>query len=217
MAALATVYIIALIVGGGLLLLSLFMTGHGSTDVHADLSGDLGMSGHAPAGDLHQGGDMGHHTGGGHGLPLASWFSLQFAVYFLAMFGLIGTTLTFAGKVGPVAVLTSALVGGFIVGQLVHQTLRALKRSGVGSDLTAEDFLKRPARVSIAIDPPRRGEIAVTSRSGERFLPAVSRRGDDRFKVGDRVVVVGLSHGVAEVLSKEEYDFVSESGTGERS
>ena len=210
------IYVIALIVGGGLLLLSLFLGGHGNADVHADLSGDLGMGAHVP-GDFHHGADIGHHTSGGHGLSLASWFSLQFAVYFLAMFGLIGTTMTFIAKVGPEVVLTSAVVGGLLVGQLVHQALRALKRSGVGSDLTAEDFLKRPARVTIAIEPPRRGEIAVPSRSGERFLAAVSRRGDDRFKVGDRVVVVGLSNGVAEVLSKEEYAFVSDSNAGEKS
>jgi len=213
---LAMLYIIALIVGGGLLLLSLLFGGNGSTDVHADLSGDMDMSADVPS-DLDHGVDAGHHGVGGHGLSLASWFSMQFAVYFLAMFGLIGTTMTFVAKVGPGVVLSSAVVGGFIVGQLVHQALRALKRSGGGSDLTAEDFLNRPGRVTIAIEPLRRGEVAVPSRSGERFLAAVSRRGDDRFKVGDRVVVVGLSQGVVEVLSKEEYDFVTNSSAGETS
>lgn len=216
MAVLIAVYIISLIVGGGLLLLSLLVGGNGNADVHADVSSDLDMAGHTP-GDLDHpvGGD--HSIEGGHGISLASWFSIQFVVYSLAIFGLIGTTMAFVAKADPRTVLAFAVLGGVLIGQLVHQALRALKRSGGGSDLTAEDFLKQPARVTIAIEPLRRGEIAVATRTGERFLAAVSRRSDDRFKVGDRVVVVGLSNGVAEVLSKTEYDFVSDPNSGEKS
>ena len=213
MSTLVVLYIIALIVGGGLLLFSVLWGGHGSSDVQADLSGGVELPAHAPA-DLNHGVDVSHH-GGGLGLSLASWFSMQFAVYFLAMFGLIGTTMTFVSKARPGVVLTSAVLGGILVGQLVHQALRALKRTGGGrDDLTTEDFLNRPARVSVTIESSRRGEVAIPTRTGERFLAAVARRGDDRFKVGDSVVVVGFNNGVAEVISRVEYEFVSDSKAG---
>ncbi len=212
MSTVAMLYIIALIVGGGLLLLSVLFGSHGGTDVHADLSGGMGMDAHA-GGDLHHGVDTEHH--GGHGLSLSSWFSMQFAVYFLVTFGLLGTTLTYVARVRSGVVLACATIGALVVGQLVHQALRALKRSGVGSDLTPDDYLNKAARVTIALEASRRGEVALPSRNGERFLAAVARRGDDRFKVGDRVVVVGLSNGVAEVVSKEEYEFVNEPKSGE--
>lgn len=214
MSTFAVLYIVSLILGGGLLLLSLFFGSQGDADLHADLSADVSSAGHM-GGDLHHGPDLAHNNG--HGLSLAGWFSVQFAVYFLAVFGLIGTTLTYVTHAAPGAVVLSALAGGVIIGQLVHQAIRALKRSGAGSDLTSEDFLNQPGRVTIAFGPSRRGEIAVPSRNGERFLAAVARRNDDQFKVGDRVVVVAFANGVAEVLSKQEYEFVSSDKAGGKS
>ena len=139
---------------------------------------------------------------------------MQFAVFFLAVFGLIGTSMTYASGVAPTIVLAAALVGGCVVGQIVHQTLRALRKTGVGSDLTTRDYVEQPARVTIAFDATRRGEVAIASRNGERFLAAQAKRGDDRFKVGDQVVVVGFTNGVAEIVSKTEHDFVGPTKTG---
>ncbi len=209
MSALAVVYVIALIVGGGLLLISVFLGHDSSTDFHADSVG--GVEADVSA-DIHHDADLSHN---GSGISLAKWFSVQFAVYFLAVFGLIGTTMTYMAKAKPQVVLMSATIAGLIIGQVVHRAMRTLKRTSIGSDLTTTDYLKRPARVTIAIEPARRGEVAVASRNGERFLAAVARRHDDRFLTGDRVVVVGFSHGVAEVVSKDEFEFVTNTKSGE--
>lgn len=212
MSTMVTVYIIALIVGGGLILISTMLGSHGNTDIHADLSTDVSVDHHF-GGDGHHATNVDHHTGE-RGLSLASWFSMQFAVFFLAIFGLIGTAMTYTSAVDQGIVLTTAILGGGVVGQVVHQTLRALRKTSVGSDLTTQDYLDQPARVTIAFDAARRGEVAVASRNGERFLAAQAKRGDDRFKVGDQVVVVGFVGGVAEVVSKTEHDFVRPIKTG---
>jgi hypothetical protein len=211
MTLLVAVYIIALIVGGGLLFVSVFLTSHGGGDFHADASGGLD----AHSGDLHHAGDFGHAMHGPHGLSLTGWFSMQFAIYFLAVFGLIGTTMTYMAEASPSVVLAVAATAGVVIGQVVHHVLRSLKRSGVSSGLQTGDYIEKAARVTIAIEPPRRGEVAIGSRNGERFVAAVARRNDDRFMVGERVVVVGLNQGVAEVVSREEFEFLSGSRTGE--
>jgi len=209
----ATFYIIALIVGGGLLTVTIVFGDHTTTDVHAEVPGHVGMDASA-GGTLHHGVDTSAHSTGGHGLALSSWFSFQFVVYFLAVFGLLGVTLTFVARLQPGTVLTAAIIGGVVIGQFVHQSLRVLKRTGVGSDLTRADFINHSARVTIAIEPARRGEVAIPSRTGERFLAAVAQRGDERFKLGDSVVVVAFTNGVAEVVSKQEYEFISDSKPG---
>lgn len=236
LSALPAVYIVCLIVGGGLLLVSLLAGGGSEHAANADLTGDMGGD-VAIAPDA--GMDVGHDFGGhgdldaGHAadlgsadgqaavadhasssaLSLASWFSVQFVVYALAVFGLIGTTLTYLTSVPPFTVLVVAAAVGLLLGQGVHQAMRALKRSGISSEITSRDFLHQPARVSVPIDPGRRGEVAVALRGGERFVAAVARRPDDRFRTGDRVIVVGFQAGVAVVTTREEFAFVTGQST----
>lgn len=202
----ATIYIVCLIVGGGLLLLSSVFSSHGDT-------GDIALDHAAPDASLDHGtGDLDHSVDHGHHgatFSIATWFSLQFLIYFVAVFGLIGTTLTYGSSVSSTRVLAAAVISGIVVGQLVHQSMRYLKKTGQGSEVSMEDFLNKPARVTITITPPRHGEVAVPLHSGERFVSAVAKRPDDKFRTGDRVVVVSFRNGVAEVVSREEYEFVS--------
>jgi hypothetical protein len=194
----ATVYIICLIVGGGLLLLSSIFSSHGDTgDVTLDHGGgfDHGVDS-----------ALGHHPSA---FSLATWFSLQFLIYFVAVLGLVGTTLHYGSSMSAGAVLLTSFVAALGVGQIVHQALRYLKRTGRGSEISVEDFVNKPARVTVTIAPPRHGEVAVPLHSGERFVSAVAKRAHDSFRAGDSVVVVGFSNGVAEVVSRKEFEFVS--------
>jgi|CXWL01.1.fsa_nt_gi hypothetical protein len=212
----ATIYIICLIVGGGLLLLSTVFSGHQAGDVSLDHAAPDAVFDHA-APDLDHsvssdGAQVDHsHPHGlhGSGFSLASWFSIQFAIYFCAVFGLVGTTLTYGSNVSAGWILLAACLAAFAIGQAVHQSMRFLKRTGQGSEISSADFVNKPARVTITIEPPRHGEVAIPLQSGERFVSAVAKRTHDRFRVGDRVVVVTFRNGVAEVVSKEEYEFVS--------
>jgi hypothetical protein len=71
------------------------------------------------------------------------------------------------------------------------------------------------ARVTVAIVPGQRGEVALQVRGRERFVPAVARRADDRFDVGDRVGIVAFANGTAEVVSRQEYEFINEPEVGD--
>ena len=81
------VYIICLIVGGGLLMISTFLGGDSDVaadaDVEMDFDADVDVEVEA---DAHVEGADVAATGS---LSLANWFSMRFVVYFMAAFGLV--------------------------------------------------------------------------------------------------------------------------------
>ena len=232
------VYIISLIVGGGLIAFSTILGGHGDggfetdfspeldahvgdVDVHVDVDADADVGHDVDLGDE---GDVGHGADGGHDaslghassgpLALANWFSVKFVVYFAAMFGGVGLTLDKLTDMTPFSVLVYALIGGFIIGQGAYQFLRLIRKTSGNSKVSVRDFINRTGRVTIRVQPPKRGEVAVHIGDRERFVPAVSRRPDDEFKVGDKVVIVGFNAGTAEVISKREHEFTTDAQPG---
>lgn len=222
MPSLSGLYVVCLIVGGGLLVVSTVFGGdHGvDSDVDADFDldfdadVDLDLDLDVDVGDVDfDAASAGHGVEVGvdhHGaLALSTWFSVSFVVYFAAVFGLLGTVLTHMSELSAAWVLAIALACGFTVGQGVHQGLRALKRSGGNSQVSVKDFIHQPARVTVAIKPPSRGEVAVRVGNREHFLAAIVQRPDDSFGVGDAVVIVEYSGGMASVVSRQEHDFTS--------
>ncbi len=236
---LGALYVVCLIVAGGLVVISTVLGG--DTDVDADfdtdfdvdadfdfdpdldvdMDADSALDGHAgstelagdavPSGDTVPAGDVELAGDSSSGLSITDWFSMQFVVYFAAAFGLIGTALTFASQVEPAVVLVSSLIGGLAMGQVAHQLLRILRKTSGNAQASRTDYINRPARVTIAIIPPQKGEVALQVRGRERFIPAIAKRSDDRFEIGDRVGVVGYRHGTGEVVSLKEYEFVNNS------
>jgi len=240
---LVALYWVALIVGGGLILVSSVLGGHGHgdvdvhTDVDVDIAPDLHFDGdaafdfHADAGaglEMHAdvdsdfAGDL--HADADH-LALSSvstWFSLRFVVYFLAAFGAVGVVLTNLSDVSTPVIAVSALLAGVLVGQIVHQTIRAIRRSSGDSTTHVRDYVNRIGRVTIAVSRASKGEVAVHIGQGERYLPAMSRRADETFARDESVAVIAYRGGVAEVISQQEYEFLtqgknkSEEAKGER-
>jgi hypothetical protein len=88
----------------------------------------------------------------------------------------------------------------------VHQLLRALQRHAGNSTPQPQDYVNRLGRVTIGINGGAAGEVALQVRGGERYVPAVASGADARFAVGDEVVVVAYRSGVAEVVSRPEYE-----------
>lgn len=217
------IYVVCLIVGGGLLIVSTVLGGDGAhadadfdinTDAHldfgADADADIDLSGAGHA-DLDTGGhgDFDADAGDAHDsvLSISNWFSVRFLVYFAAGFGLVGTTLTHFSDMGSTAVFCWSLISGLVIGQGVHQMLRLLKKTSGDGSTRVEQYINRDARVTIAIHPPQRGEVAIHVGDGERFVPAIANREDDQFEVGAAVVVVAFRGGTAEVLTRREYEF----------
>jgi membrane protein implicated in regulation of membrane protease activity len=195
-------------------------------DVGADVPADTGLdlSGHAGGveagapGEAHFGGDAAHggHEAAATASTAATWFSMRFVVFFVGVFGIIGLILTYmTGAAVPVA-FGVALVSGLAAGQGVHQTFRRLDRTAGNSTPTVADYVNQIGRVTIAIRPPKTGEVAIAVRGGQRYLPAASKHPDAGFAVGDEVAVVDYCGGVASVVSRKEFEFVRQTGGATR-
>ena len=222
-AGLSAVYVICLIIGGGLLVVSLLFGGDSDAGVDADgaagvdVDGDIDVDVSADAGpDL----DVDTTVHGGHlahdGASLASWISVRFLIYFAATFGMVGTVLTYTTDSRPLVVLLVALGVGLVVGQAVQQTVRYIQRTSGDSSTSSRDYVNSTGRVTVAIRPGRQGEVACDVRGGERFLPAFARRAEETFAVGEIVGVVAFANGTAEVVSRKEFEFLHETERGEQ-
>ncbi len=194
----AGLYMIGLIVGGGLLVVSAVFGGDADADVDFDLDVDADA-------DLDLDGAESHAPDGAP--ALSNWFSMRFLIYFGAAFGLIGTVLTWMSDAPTLWVLASAVVGGGVVGQIAHQTFRYIVRSSSDSSTSVRDYVDKTARVTIAIRSPALGEVAVQVGDRERFVPARSRRDDDAFEIGATVGVVAFRSRAVEVVSQQEFEF----------
>lgn len=215
---LTAVYWICTIVGGGLVVMST-LSGDDSdsqvdVDAHVDLDVDMDVEVDA-AFDA----ETGHHADGAlaDAGSVAAWFSIRFVVFFMSAFGAVGVVLTHLSDVGGGATFGAALLAGLVMGQGVHQLIRVMRRTSGNSAPTRADYVDQRARVTIAITYPHKGEIVLTVRGAQRYVPAVSKHADRSFPVGAEVGVVDYRGGLAEVVSIEEFEFLSDKQEGAES
>jgi len=239
--ALTTAYWVCLIVGGGLLLISTFLGSHADADIdagdaldaihgahmdadfdadiHADFDADISADVHA---DVGADTDLATHAGhadAAHGAlaGLSTWFSIRFLIFAVAVFGALGVILTHMTDLADTRatlVLAIALAGGLAVGQLVHQLLRMVQRTSGDSTPQPWDYVNKLARVTIAINPPRKGQVALLVGQTRRYVAAVAHRSRADFNVGDEVVVVAYRAGISEVISRNEHEALQSSNRG---
>ncbi len=223
---LSALYVICLVVGGGMILISLASGGDDGGDFEADADLDLDLDAEFDAdfdmempadgvdfdaGDVDLDGlDAAHAGAHGSGFSVAEWLSMRFFVFFAATFGFIGTVMGTLSGYGTGVVFAVAFIGGLMIGQSVHQAVRYLHSSGGNDAINATEYLRKAARVTIAIAPPERGEVATHVRGRTRYVPARSKRADDTFPAGQPVAIVGMKNGTAEVISRKEFVQVTE-------
>jgi membrane protein implicated in regulation of membrane protease activity len=207
-AVLTAIYWACLVAGGGLLLFSLLAGGdHGNVDVDAHAGLDFHADGgidtlHADAGHA----DVGHAAHDHPAAGLSTWFSIRFMVFFVAVFGAVGVVLTHLTGAPTSTTFAVALAAGAVIGQAVHHLFRAIRRTAGNSTPQPQDYVNKLARVTIAVEPPQVGEVALQVRQGERFVPATAADAHTRFNIGDEVVVVTYRGGIAQVVSKEQFE-----------
>ena len=218
-------YWIGLIVGGGLVVLTLLSAGESASDTDVDFDSDFDADFDADvdadfdadmdaefdvetdhAGELAAGhaSDLAH--GGAGLLSLSAWLSVRFFVYFAAVFGAVGIVFTYLTDCTFNTTLTIATAAGACIGQGVHHLMRVIKQTSGNTQARPRDFLYRPGRVTVAIAAPHKGEVAVEVRRTERFLPAVVVGATPGLGVGAPVIVVGYRGGIVQVVSREEYE-----------
>jgi len=177
-------YLITGIVAGGLILFSAF----------------------APHGDGHDTGDLGGHDGDfsvdhAPGAPNAadaflSWLpfgNLRFWLYFLGIFGLMGSTLTLTGLAKEPLILTSSLITGFITGFVVAVLVNLLQKRAQGESIGEDDFIGVQGRLLVAIRPGQAGKVRVMVK-GELIDYIAETDTEDTIEVDEAVLIVGV-HG----------------------
>jgi membrane protein implicated in regulation of membrane protease activity len=176
-----TLYLFALLVGGALLLFSLF-----GGDAHDDVAHDVSH-------DLH-----GHNP--------VQWLSLRTAMYFLFVFGGVGAVLA---KSWPVAaapiVFAIALVAGVGVGAAVSAAFAFLRRTSSGDRDSDDSFVGLNGRMTLPFGHSSSGKVLVGR--GDRTFELLARPIEQA--AGDpatwqSVVVVEMRSGTAIVAPSDD-------------
>ncbi len=161
-------------------------------------------------------GPLGHHEGhDGHGHPdhdeahsggshppraeilLPRIFSLRFWTYALGAFGMTGLVLTLL-KTTPALHVPISLLTGLFVGTAVSWAFRRLQAISAAQPVDSETFIGNEAEVVLAVSPGRVGKIRL--RLSDQDLELMARGGaDETLAPARRVLVVGMSNGIADV------------------
>jgi hypothetical protein len=207
------IYILAAMIGGGLLLFSVIsgaFHGLGDVDVSGgDISGvdaDVaGIDADLSGGDLHVGGvDADHDIQAGHdtpGLLVLGLFRPRNVIFSLTAFGLTGTLLTLAGN-PPNSTLTLSLVMGGGAWLLTYGVFTWLRRSDIGVDTVGDEEIEgRAARVVLPMSPGESGRIVCLVADRELYLTArPAREVAGTLEAGSEVVILRIEGGVAEII-----------------
>ena len=196
-------YILAAMLGGGLLIFSVLSGAHhdvGDVDasgLDAHLSGvDADVSGvdvHADH-DIH----VGHDAAGELVLGL---FRPRNIIFFLTAFGFTGTLLTLLRN-APKMTLSLALVMGGGAMLLTHTLFTWLRRSEIGIDALSEREIEGcTARVVLPLSPGERGRVACLIADREHYITArLAADVSEPVAAGGEVVILRVEGGVAEVV-----------------
>jgi hypothetical protein len=194
------IYIVAAILGAGLLALSLLAGGDGGHDV----GGDLGSHAIGGGADHPMLADAEHP---GFGEAVLSLFRPRNFIFFLAGFGLSGTLLTLIQS-GSVFTLMASLVMGVGFFLLSHFVFTLLRRTDTGGGaITEVELMGERARVTLPLVPGHPGRVACLLGGREVYLTAQLAPGiTETIAAGREVIVNSVTNGVAEVLPPERYD-----------
>lgn len=209
---LLSLYVGALILGGGMLGASALLSGHGDHDHDADHDMEHEV-GHDHDGD---------HEGGHIGTADALWMpilSMRFWTFFLAFFGLTGALLTGLSMLGLVSgpwwVTLALAVGlGFGSGYGVSVLIRSLKTERVNSEVIPEvDYVGKVGEVLLDVAAGDPGHVRLDVKGTSIDLPATLDAGGTpagvgpgaaRLARGKRVLVTGWEQGRLQVQAYEE-------------
>jgi membrane protein implicated in regulation of membrane protease activity len=173
-------YALALILGGGLLLVQLLGGGHHDGGDHFGGSDHLGGPDHHPA----------------QGPGLLSTRSLTYGLF---AFGFVGAMLYSLSLVAPWAALAIAAAAGVAVTLAVGTTLRAVADPAASGEAALDEARGHTGRVLVPLSPGRQGKVRVQIKGQTVDLLATTAGGD--LPAGTEVVVVNVRGDVAEVIA----------------
>ncbi|MCB0825823.1 MAG: DUF1449 family protein [Armatimonadetes bacterium] len=196
-----TFYIIATILGGGLVLLSaLGGIGGGHFDMDHDMSVDVNT-------DVDMDHDVSHDgdtVSTDHFDFWLPFFSLRFWTYAFAAFGVFGLFLTFTKFAPePMAAMISA-GAGVLIGSLAAIAMRWINKSSVNSVVRESDFIGQEGKMSVT---PRNGEPGKVRLEIKGEMIDMLAMPAEGFSVqqGEEVIVVGVDGTRVRVAKASDY------------
>ncbi len=204
-------YVGALVLGGGLLVVSALLGGHDhdadvdhDVELEAEVEADAELDADADADADHDG-----HVGVGDALWLPV-LSIRFWTFFLAFFGLTGLSLEglrHAGLIGAPwgVVLGLAIVTGVVSGWVVSRIVQQLKQEKVSSEVVPEhDYAGKAAEVLLDVAPGDPGLVRLEVKGVSIDVTAVVASSDvGPFKRGSKVIVLAYEQGKVRVAPFE--------------
>lgn len=184
------VYLFSFVLGGVLLVASIFLTGDAEGDVDVDVEAE------------------GKATSGGIGDSLsvvAALRSLRFWTFLAAFFGLTGLVLDGLNLAPPALTLALAVAVGVGTAGAAVTVLQWLHKEQSGAAAESSDYLGKTARVIVAFAPGTTGKVRLELRGAEVDLLA---RSDDEegFAAGDSAVIIDIDGTVARVARLSALD-----------
>lgn len=181
-----TAYIVTAVIGGVLILVSLF----GGADHDHSFDHDSGVSG-----DAHHGHDF--HAW----LP---FFSLRFWTYLFLGFGLTGILLTLLTNVSSAFGTVISISVGLICGLAIAYTMRFLQLSETTSMASEKDLVGAEAKVLVPLHSDHPGKIRANVKGELIDLVALSD-GKESIEAGEQVMIVELEGDRAKVVRRSMF------------
>lgn len=209
------IYVLASILGGGLLLFSLIGGSHHDVadidapeidfgGAEADVGVDVDAGGlHADVGDV----DSGHDVHVGHGLGgelLLGLFRPRNFIFFLTAFGFTGMFLTWTGTPEGTTLGLALGMGGSAFA-LTYGVFTWLRRTESASDALSErDLEGRAGRALLPLAPGQPGRVSCVVADRELYLTArLASDVESSIESGGEVIIVRVEGGVVEVIPFE--------------
>lgn len=180
-----TWYLVALVIGGTLVGVSLLFGGDHDGDHDTDAHGDTDHE----ASTLDVMSSL---------LPLGS---LRFWTFFLAFFGATGLVMTAADLAGRVITAIVAAGVGYACGASITFAIRRLHRDVVDSSLGEGDYVGATARVVLPVSTARRGKVRLELK--DRVVEAVAQTEDQaELAAGEPVIIYAVKDDGSVVVSR---------------
>jgi hypothetical protein len=189
MATMGPVYLAALVIGLGVMLVQIAFGGRGGGH-------DLGHAGgHVPAlGHGHELAKSGHAGDDG---PLAVVLSFRFWIFALLGFGLSGSLLHYLGLAGTAVAAIVAGAAGIGSGAFASLVVRSVARGAASTSVNLSEAVGREARVLVACAKGRRGQVRIELRG--QSVDLLASTDDETIARGEPVLIEEVRDGVAQV------------------
>lgn len=191
-------YLAALILGLGTIMVQLLMGGHGDADA-GDASAEVDHHLDTDHGDAHGEADTGF-------LPI--FLSLRFWIFGSLAFGMVGSLLHFLGLASALVTVVVAGVMGIGSGVLASWIFRVLNRQHVSSGAGENDAVGHVGKVLIRVPAQGHGKVRIQLKG--QTLDLLATTDEVELLEGEQVLVEEMQDGRARV-SKAPPDFLTRS------